>query len=59
MKHALINKDNKVVNIIVWDGKEWTPPANLMVIRCDQCDLGDTYDPKTNKFNKSIDVKPE
>lgn len=59
MKHALINKDNKVDNIIVWDGRELTPPKGMTIVRCDDCNIGDTYDPKTNKFNKSIDVKPE
>lgn len=52
MKHALINKDNKVVNIIIWDGQSWLPPVDHMVIRCDDCNIGDTYDKASHTFTK-------
>lgn len=52
MKHAIINQDNKVVNIIIWEGAEWLPPRNHTVVRSDEANIGDIYDPVTNTFSK-------
>lgn len=53
-RHAIVNKDNKVVNVVIWDGKPWLPPADHMVVHCPdgRCDIGDIYDPQTNSFKK-------
>lgn len=52
MKHALVNKDNVVVNIILWDGAEWKPPVDHYVIQSDEAQINDIYDPQNNVFIK-------
>lgn len=52
MKHAIVNKENKVINIIMWEGEEWLPPRDHLVVRCDVCNIGDIYDPVRNVFKK-------
>jgi hypothetical protein len=50
-RHAVINKNNKVVNVIVWDGvTRWSPPQEHIAIQFDECDIGDTHDPENNKI---------
>lgn len=57
-RHAII-KDNKVVNVVIWDGSEWLPPRDHMVVNCpdNKCDIGDNYDPSTNTFSKQVAAK--
>lgn len=47
-KYALINLENKVVNIIVWDGTSlYTPPENNQMIELSDgayVGIGFTYD---------------
>ena len=52
-RHAIV-KDGKVVNVVIWEGGSWLPPQGHMVVHCpdNQCDVGDTYDDKTNTFSK-------
>lgn len=57
MRHAVVNKDNKVVNVVIWNGAEWLPPRNHYVIRCDNCDIGDTYDPQKKEFIKPVVIE--
>jgi hypothetical protein len=45
------NKTNKVVNIIVWEGAEWLPPRDHLVIESDAL-IGDIYDTETRTFSK-------
>jgi hypothetical protein len=51
-RHAIVDKDNKVVNVVIWEGAEWLPPRNHMVVNCpdEKCDIGDTYDPVNKVF---------
>lgn len=58
-RHAIVDKDNKVVNVIIWEGSEFLPPRNHMVIHCKDgnCDIGDLYDQASNTFTKFYDVK--
>lgn len=53
-RHAIVNKENKVVNVVVWEGKEWLPPRDHLVVHCadGNCDIGDTYNPQSNTFTK-------
>lgn len=52
-RHAIVNMETKkVVNVVVWEGKEWLPPRNHWVVQRDNVDIGDEYDPKTNTFAK-------
>ena len=51
MRYALINNETKkVVNIIIWEGAEWLPPRNHIVIQSDQASIGDTYDESQEAF---------
>lgn len=52
-RHAII-KDNKVINVVIWEGQEWTPPRDHMVVHCadGRCDIGDIYNEQTNTFSK-------
>ena len=52
MRHVIINKDNKVVNIILWDGGEWLPPREHTVVRSDTAEINDIYNPKGKNFSK-------
>lgn len=52
-RHAIINQENKVVNVVIWDGREWIPPRNHMVVRTDTGNIGDIYDPVKNIFIRS------
>lgn len=56
-RHALVNTDNKVVNIIMWEGAEWLPPRNHTVIDVSNidCHIGDTYDQQNNNFIRKSD----
>lgn len=51
-RHAIVDKDNKVVNVVIWEGSEWLPPRNHTVVNCadGKCDIGDTYDSVNNVF---------
>jgi hypothetical protein len=52
MRHAIVDENNMVVNVVVWHGAEWLPPRNHTVVRHENCDIGDKYDPTTNSFIK-------
>lgn len=49
------NSSNEVVNIIDWEGAEWLPPRNHLVIRADGVNIGDIYDQETKTFSRSKD----
>lgn len=53
-RHAIVNKDNIVVNVVIWEGAEWLPPRDHMVVNCPdgKCDIDDIYNPDTNTFSK-------
>lgn len=50
--HAIVNKEFRVVNIIVWEGASWLPPADHFVIQADGVNIGDIYDPETKTFSR-------
>lgn len=51
-RHAIINNDtNIVVNVILWDGNEWLPPKNHLVVQSDLANIGDNYERNTNTFS--------
>lgn len=51
-RFAVVNKENKVVNVCEWEGAEWLPPKGHYVVRHDKCDIGDTYDAENHVFIK-------
>jgi len=53
MRYAVINADNKVVNIILWNGLDtWQPPRGCKAIICEGLIVhpGDSYDAMTKTF---------
>lgn len=47
MTYALVNSENIVVNIILWDGvSQWTPPPELIAVQSNTLQIGDTYTPE-------------
>ena len=53
-RHAIINNDNEVINVIVWDGyTRCNFPAEWTVKQFDECDIGDIHDPLENKIIKA------
>lgn len=43
-RHGIVDKDGRVVNVIVWDGvTEWQPPKDHTVIRHDEIDMHDHW----------------
>lgn len=42
MRWAVIDQNNIVVNIVIWDGeKPWSPPEGCRVERSDTLNIGD------------------
>ncbi len=57
-RHAIINKDNLVVNVVIWEGASWLPPKDHFVVKNDSVDCGDIWNPKTNTFTKWYNATP-
>lgn len=55
-RHAIVNQDNIVVNVVIWEGAAWLPPHNHTVVRSDLAGIGDRYIPEKNVFER-IPVK--
>lgn len=50
-RFAVIENDTKrVVNVIIWQGAEWLPPRDHMVVPSDTANIGDIYNEKTKTF---------
>jgi hypothetical protein len=61
-KYALINSQNIVDNIVLWDGGEsWQPPENMTCINVEniECDLNWVYDGSAFTAPEVIVVTPE
>lgn len=52
MRYAVIDQNNKVVNVIIWDGQAlWRPPLGCVAIACpDETGIGHRY----NTFAKTF-----
>jgi len=55
-RFAIVNAENKVVNVIIWEGGEFLPPRDHMVVKCPtgHTNIGDTYDVSNNSFIKPV-----
>ena len=43
-RYAVIDKSNRVINVIVWDGlTEWQPPSGCMVKETQEASIGDFW----------------
>lgn len=61
-KYALINNQNIVDNIIVWDGGDsWQPPENMTCINVEdiECNIGWIYDGSVFTAPEIVVVTPE
>lgn len=61
-KYALINNQNIVDNIVVWDGGDsWQPPENMTCINVEdiECSLGWVYDGSAFTAPEVVVVIPE
>jgi len=45
-KYAHINTTtNKIINISLWDGREYLPKAGTIMVQSDDAQIGDDWDP--------------
>lgn len=59
-RYAIVNNETrKVVNVVVWEGKEWLPPRGHLVVPSDIADIEDGYDEKSHTFTKNNLSKPD
>lgn len=59
-RHAVIDQDGNVVNVIIWDGVcKWKPPEGHIVVQHDLVDSGDVYNFSTRRFTKVADQPSE
>ena len=61
-KYALINNQNIVDNVVVWDGSDsWQPPQTMTCINVDniECGVGWTYDGSVFTAPVVVEVTPE
>ena len=56
VRHAIVeNKSRRVVNCIEWDGAEWLPPRDHLVVQSDIANIGDIYNEDLKEFIKPKD----
>ncbi len=54
-RYAVLNKENVVVNVIVWDGiANWKPPEGHRVVRNEDCSRGDIWDEQLNDYLRPL-----
>jgi len=56
-RYAVCSPENKVINIIKWDGtSNWMPPKDHYVIKIDDisANIGDIYNKELNTFSIPI-----
>jgi len=61
-KYALINNQNIVDNIILWDGGDsWQPPQTMTCINVEgiECSIGWAYDGSVFTAPEVVEVTPE
>ncbi len=50
-RYAVINNESrKVVNVVIWEGAEWLPPRNHLVVPCKDGGIGWYYHEDKNAF---------
>lgn len=55
LRHAVINPEGKVVNVIIWDGVSlWNPPKGHIAVQDNLVNHEDTYD-----FDKKIIIRKD
>ncbi len=50
-RYAICNNQNKVINVIAWDGnKPWNLPPNTYLVLSDRANINYTYDVEQEVF---------
>lgn len=59
-RYAVVNAENVVTNVIVWDGvTKWTPPPGHVVKPHEECGIGDIWNDQLGDFVRPLSrVKP-
>jgi uncharacterized small protein (DUF1192 family) len=53
MRHGIVDpKTGKVVNVVLWEGHPWQPPAGHYVVQHDSIDIDDDYDINNKQLKK-------
>lgn len=56
-RYAVIDQENKVVNVIIWDGlAKWAPPAGCRVEASTEACRGDIWMPAINDFMRPLSL---
>lgn len=66
LRHGVVNKEGKVVNVIVWDGvTQFNPPDDHILIRHEEININDMWDHeqqvlfKQEPIVQEIEIKPQ
>jgi hypothetical protein len=60
LRHAVINKEGKVVNVVIWDGKtKWQAPEGCITVQNDQVNIGDDYDYEKKEITHNFTASPD
>lgn len=52
-RHGIVNKDGKVVNVVIWDGiNDWRPQEGHIAIRHDEINIDDKWDHEKKELVK-------
>lgn len=52
-RYAVVNKEGRVVNCILWDGfSPWSPPEDHVAVRHDECSIDDHWDHEKKELHK-------
>lgn len=66
LRHGVVNKEGKVVNVIIWDGvTKFNPPDDHVLIRNDEVNINYMWDHeqqvlfKPEPIVQEIEIKPQ
>ena len=59
MRYAIVDQNNTVINVVIWEGAEWLPPHNCIMVQNDTVNIGDMYDLSTNTFSSLAIIESE
>lgn len=51
-KHAIIDQNNKVVNVVITPNGQFKHPQGYIVVEADNVKVGDIYNPQDGSFLK-------
>ena len=51
-KHAIIDQNNKVVNVVITPNGQFKHPQGYVIVESDVARVGDIYNPENGSFSK-------